>query len=125
MDGAGRKRQIEWMGSSKRDLASLPHEPKQRLTYGIYLAELGKRHPDAKKMTGVDAEEIVCDYDTDTFRAVYTLSLNDWVYVLHCFQKKSKKGAETPKPDMRIIERRLKDARALHEKEGRHKTRKK
>jgi phage-related protein len=123
--GEQRKSQIEWMGSSKRDLAALPHEAKQRLTYGLYLAELGKRHPDAKKMIGIDAEEIVCDYDTNTYRAVYTLSLEDWVYVLHCFQKKSRKGQETPKPDIDLIKQRLRDAKALHKNERRDKARKK
>lgn len=113
------------MGSSKRDLKRLPKEPKSRLTYGIYLAETGRRHPDAKPLAelGAGVSEIVCDYDTDTYRAVYTLSLKDWVYVLHCFQKKSKKESKTPKPDIDLIKRRLKDARALHAKENRDKAR--
>jgi phage-related protein len=119
---APRKRQIDWMGSSKRDLASLPHDPKEALTYGIYLAELGRRHPDAKKLTGIDVEEIVCDHDGDTFRAVYTLCLDSWVYVLHCFQKKSKRGSKTPKPDMDLVKSRLRDAKELHKKQGRDRT---
>ena len=118
-----RKRRIEWMGSSRRDLAALAPEPKQILTYGIYLAELGKRHPDAKPLNGIDAEEIVCDYHTDTYGAVYTLSLDHWVYVLHCFKKKSKRGRETPRLDINRITQRLKDAKILHKKEGRDKAR--
>jgi phage-related protein len=110
------------MGNSKRDLAKLPEEPKVYLTYGIYLAEIGKRHPKAKPF-GNDAEEIVCDYDTNTYRAVYTLSLDGWVYVLHCFQKKSKSGIKTPKPDVDLIKSRIKDARALHVQKGRNKIR--
>ena len=86
------------MGSSKLDLAALPREPREQLTYGLYLAELGKRHPDAKPMTGIDAEEIVSRDDGGTFRAVYTLSLDEWVYVLHCFQKKSKTGGRRQSP---------------------------
>jgi phage-related protein len=54
------------------------------------------------------------DYHGDTYRAVYTVELEDCIYVLHCFQKKSKKGSETPKPDQDVIEMRLKAARALH-----------
>jgi phage-related protein len=45
---------------------------------------------------------------------VYTVELEDAVYVLHCFQKKSKSGIATPQADIDLIERRLKDARALH-----------
>jgi phage-related protein len=45
---------------------------------------------------------------------VYTVEFEGCVYVLHCFQKKSKKGSETPKPDLDLIETRLKAARELH-----------
>jgi phage-related protein len=114
------KRKVDWMGSSKDDLSKLPREPKEYLTYGIYLAETGKRHPKAK-LFGGGIEEIVCDHDTNTYRAVYTLSLDGWVYVLHCFQKKSKQGIKTPKLDVDLIQRRLKDARALHVEKGRNK----
>ena len=54
--------------------------------------------------------EVVEDFQTDAYRAVYTVRFEDVVYVLHCFQKKSKRGIETPKPDMQIITRRLKEA---------------
>jgi phage-related protein len=53
-------------------------------------------------------------YRGGTYRAVYTVELEGCVYALHCFRKKSKKGAETPRPDLDLIETRLKTARALH-----------
>ena len=37
------------------------------------------------------------------------------VYVLHAFQKKSKKGMKTPPADMEVIRRRLKAAEEHHE----------
>ena len=49
------------------------------------------------------------------FRAVYMAQLEDRIYVLHCFQKKSKSGIATPQADIDLIERRFKDALALHE----------
>lgn len=55
--------------------------------------------------------EIVEDDRGDTYRAVYTVKLSGWVYVLHCFQKKSKSGIETPKEDMDLIYTRLKAAK--------------
>jgi phage-related protein len=67
--------------------------------------------------------EIVCDSNSDTFRAVYTLRLEGWIYVLHCFQKKSKSGVKTPKRDVDLIRKRLKDAQALHAQKGRDKAR--
>ena len=54
---------------------------------------------------------MVADDDGNTYRAVYTIRFSNRVYVLHCFQKKSRKGIETPKQDMDLIEARLKLAR--------------
>ena len=48
-----------------------------------------------------------------TYRAVYTVKFKEAVFVLHCFQKKSKRGIATPKADMDIIRARLKVAEAL------------
>ena len=39
----------------------------------------------------------------------------DVVYVLHCFQKKSKSGIATPKQDMDLIKTRLKEAEKIHQ----------
>jgi phage-related protein len=71
-------------------------------------------------MQGYNTVEIVSDNDGNTYRAVYTTKFEDAVYVLHCFQKKSKKGGKTPKPDLDLIERRLRDAKLLHEASRRH-----
>ncbi len=57
--------------------------------------------------------EIVADHKTDTFRAVYTTKTEEMVYVLHCFQKKSKTGIKTPKKEIDIIEARLRQAVAI------------
>ena len=60
--------------------------------------------------------EIVSDYQTDTLRAVYTVKFGERVYVLHAFQKKSKKGAKTPQGDIERIKKRLKAAEKHHQK---------
>lgn len=57
---------------------------------------------------GSGVYEIVSDFNTDAYRAVYVVNLDDCLYVLHAFQKKSKSGIKTPKPDLNIIETRLK-----------------
>jgi Phage derived protein Gp49-like (DUF891) len=56
-------------------------------------------------------------YDGNAYRAVYAVRYADAVYVLHAFQKKSKKGIATPKAEIDLIEKRLKDL--IKEKEGR------
>ena len=54
--------------------------------------------------------EIVERDRSGTYRAVYTAQLGDAIYVLHAFQKKSKRGIATPKPDIDLIGRRLAEA---------------
>ncbi|MEH2531653.1 phage-related protein [Bradyrhizobium sp. AZCC 1588] len=59
--------------------------------------------------------EVVDDEDGDTYRAVYTVRFAAVVYILHAFQKKSKKGSETPKRDIEVIKARLKVAEAHYQ----------
>lgn len=47
---------------------------------------------------------------------IYTVKFERVVYVLHAFQKKSKRGIATPKQDLDLIETRLKRAKAHYEK---------
>lgn len=60
--------------------------------------------------------EIVDRHDTDTYRAVYTTQFAGRIYVLHAFQKKSKKGIATPQKEIELIKKRLMAARN-HSKE--------
>lgn len=55
--------------------------------------------------------EVVEDAEGDTYRVVYTVRLQTALYVLHAFQKKSKRGRATPRSDMALIRRRLARAR--------------
>jgi phage-related protein len=81
--------------------------------YALYQAQLGLKAQSAKPLRGFRGAgilEIVEDHQGDTYRAVYTVKFSKIVYVLHAFQKKSKKGIATPKPDINLIKRRLKAA---------------
>jgi phage-related protein len=64
---------------------------------------------------GAGVVEIIKDFTGDTYRAVYTVKLAGFVYVLHCFQKKSKRGAETPRRDLGLIQSRLRLAERDYE----------
>jgi phage-related protein len=59
--------------------------------------------------------EVVEDHDGSTYRAVYTVKFAGAVYVLHAFQRKSKKGIKTPVAEMNLIRHRLKAAEEHHE----------
>ena len=91
-----------------------------KLVFGqaLYLAQIGRKHPDAKPLTGIGGGvlEVVEDFDKNTYRAVYKVQLGDVVYVLHVFQKKSKSGKATPKPDLDLIKSRLKLANQDYER---------
>jgi phage-related protein len=69
-----------------------------------------------KGFKGAGVLEIVEDFDGNTYRAVYTVKLAGVIYVLHCFEKKSKKGIQTPKQKIDLIHRRLRLAELIHEK---------
>ncbi|MGA8492905.1 MAG: type II toxin-antitoxin system RelE/ParE family toxin [Terriglobales bacterium] len=58
--------------------------------------------------------EIVAEDRGGTWRAVYTVRFAEAVYVLHAFQKKSKKGIATPTRDMNLIRQRLTEAERMH-----------
>lgn len=76
-------------------------------------AEHGGEHPSAKALRGFGGRgvlEIIDDFDGDTYRAVYTVKFAGVIYVLHAFQKKSKKGIATPQRDIDLIKARLRRA---------------
>lgn len=110
---------IVWIGSARKDLRSLPEEVEDDIGFNLYEAQQGKMPGDAKVLSGYGGAkvlEIVSNYRTDTFRAVYTVEFEEAIYVLHCFQKKSTQGIGTPKRDVEKINQRLKVARQEHEK---------
>lgn len=110
------ERKIYWMASSKKDLDKLPVEVRRVFGYAIHLAQQGSQHLEAKPFKGVGGgvTEVVEDYDSDTFRALYSVKFPEAVFVLHVFKKKSKKGRETPKADVDLIKSRLKLAKELY-----------
>jgi phage-related protein len=86
------------------------------------VAQQGGKHSDAKPLKGFGGAgvvEIIRNHKGDAFRVVYTVRLADAVYVLHAFQKKSKTGRETPKADIDMIERRMREAERISEGERR------
>lgn len=94
----------------------MPDEVQDVFGYALYLAQAGGKHSHAKPLkgfTGGGVLEVVEHFYGDTYRAVYTVRYSTAVYVLHCFQKKSTSGISTPKPDIDLIEARLKAVAAI------------
>jgi len=110
---------LYWVGSSKKELGTLPDEVVDVFGYAFHLAQSGIKHDKAKPLKGFGGVlEVVEDFRKDTYRAVYTVKFKHAVYVLYCFQKKSKQGIKTPKPNLDMIRERLKAAKAHAEGEN-------
>ncbi len=108
---------LEWISSSKKDLMSLPENVIDEIGYALYLAQIGGQHSDIKVLKGfhgADVIEILADDRSGTYRTVYTVRFARAIFVLHVFQKKSKHGITTTKPDIELIKRRLKLAETIY-----------
>ena len=109
---------VRWVGSSKDDLRAFPDEVRRRVGGALWDAQLGRKAPYVKPLKGFGGAsvlEIVDDFDGATFRAVYTVRFAGAVYVLHAFQKKSRRGIATPRAELDLIEQRLKRAKEDYE----------
>jgi phage-related protein len=106
---------IEWLYDTLDTLKGLDLEVRRDVGQALRFAQQGGKHPSTKPLKGFGGStvlEVIAHHDTDTYRCVYTVRFAGVIYVLHVFQKKSKKGGETPKPDMDLVRKRLADAEA-------------
>jgi phage-related protein len=107
-------KELRWIGSSKKDLIKFPKEIIQEMGYALYCAQKGGYYKKTKSFKGCGSGvyEITAEYDTNAYRAVYIVNIDDVIYVVHCFQKKAKRGIKTPREEIAIIKQRLKFLRA-------------
>jgi len=106
---------VIWIGASRRDLSAMPEQAD--FGYALYVAQQRDKHRNAKPLKGFGGGgvvEIVSDHRGDTFRCIYTVRIAGSVYVLHVFQKKSKRGVATTKRDIDLIRQRLAEVERLH-----------
>jgi phage-related protein len=105
------EKEIDWIGDSKDNIRGFPEEVKQDIGYALYEAQRGRKPQAAKPLKGFSGAgilEIVENFSGGTYRAVYTVRFQRVIYVLHCFQKKSKHGIKTLRQDIDLIKRRMK-----------------
>jgi phage-related protein len=112
-------RPLVWLGTSLRNLRAFPDEAKKIIGDELQLIQFGGMPRDAKPFKGVGRGvfEIALRHGGEAYRTVLAVQLGRNIYVLHAFQKKSKKGIATPKPDVDLIKQRYKEARELAEHE--------
>ncbi|MEP7362953.1 MAG: type II toxin-antitoxin system RelE/ParE family toxin [Acidobacteriota bacterium] len=101
---------VHWVGASRKELKSFPRTVQRTVGQALYAAQRGQEYPSVKALKGFGGRsvlEIVASYDSDTYRVAYTVKFANAIYVLHAFQKKSKKGIATPAVDLDLIAKRL------------------
>ena len=94
----------------------LPVDVRKFFGHALDFAQRGARHAAAKPLRGFGGAGVLELVEVDTggtYRAVYTVKFKEAVFVLHCFQKKSKTGIAKPRKGMDIIRARLKVAERL------------
>lgn len=101
-------KRVEWLGDSLRQIREFPEEPKRECGYQLERVQVGKDPADWKPMpsVGLGVNEIRVHQDGGAFRVIYVAKFSEAIYVLHVFQKKTRK---TPKPDIDIARQRFKE----------------
>ena len=117
-------RPVVWMGNSKNNLRDFPDGAQKLLGDELQLIQFGGMPKDAKAFKGVGSGvlEIALRYASDAYRVVLAVQIGKRIYVLHAFQKKSKKGIETPKRDVDLIKKRYTEAQELAHEDEKAKT---
>jgi phage-related protein len=96
---------------------AFPNNVRGAMGHALYLAQIGKKHERAKVLKGMGSASVLEVRENDrsgTYRIVYTLAINDFLYVLHAFQKKSTSGIATPKHEIDLIKKRIDEAKTLY-----------
>ncbi|MGD0758520.1 MAG: type II toxin-antitoxin system RelE/ParE family toxin [Candidatus Sulfotelmatobacter sp.] len=109
------QRRVFWIGDSKRSLRDFPKAAQKLLGDELQLIQFGGMPKDAKPFKGIGSGvvEIALRYSSDAYRVVVALQIGSRIYVLHAFQKKSKRGISTPKRDVDLIRKRYAEAQEL------------
>ena len=106
-------RKLAWMGSSRKDFSGFPEKVKFDMMLALSLAQDGRKALHAKPLVGFSGASVLEIVERDpsgTYLCVYTVKFPTAVYILHAFQKKSRKGIATPKEDIEMIKHRFKRA---------------
>lgn len=103
------RRPLHWEGSSKKDFKEFPIPVQKDMGVALFVVQLGGTPDSAKpwRGNGSGVYELVEDHRGDTFAPSIRCG-SAMRYVLHAFQKKSKSGIAMPRPDVELIEKRMK-----------------
>lgn len=106
-------RKINWVKATLKDYLEFPKEAQDRAAMALtYVAE-GVTPDIAKPLTGLGSGvwELAIKSRGDAYRVIYALQLGEDIWIVHAFQKKSKKGIATPKHEIDLVRERIKRLR--------------
>jgi phage-related protein len=103
-------RPINWIRAARKDFETFPSAAQTELARALTVVAAGATPDIAKPLTGLGGGimELALRHRGDAFRVVYVVQIQNAVWVLHAFQKKSKRGIATPKMEIDVIRERLK-----------------
>ena len=108
------------MGSSQKDFFVFPEVVRFDILAALSVAQDGDKATSVKSLkgfSGASVLEVIENDQSGTYRCVYTVRFQTAIYVLHAFQKKSRKGIATPREHIEMIKRRLKQAAEIDARE--------
>ncbi len=112
-------KKVVWVSSSYKDFMEFPLLVRSAVGYALYYAQQGTRHEHAKVLSGMGGAGVVEIRENapgGAYRVIYTVEMEEIVFVLHSFQKKSKSGRATPKQELELLKVRIKEAKILYKK---------
>lgn len=103
-------RRISWVKSARKAFEQFPDKVRERMLQALAIAAAGTKADIAKPLKGIESGvfEIALRHAGDAYRVVYAVRVGEDIWVLHAFQKKSKRGIATPKEDIERVRHRLK-----------------
>ncbi|MCH7623704.1 MAG: type II toxin-antitoxin system RelE/ParE family toxin [Nitrospinae bacterium] len=103
-------REIAWVKNALKEFEKFPLEAKRKILGDLTLAAEGEKGDISKplKGLGVGVFEVALKYRKDAYRTVYALQIDEKIWVVHVFKKKSKTGIKTSQKEMDLIKSRIK-----------------
>ena len=108
-------RPISWLKAARKEFEGFPVGAQEICWAALTVAAEGGKADIAKPMTGMGAGifEIALRFRGNAFRVMYAVQIDNDLWVIHAFQKKSKTGIKTPKQEIDLIKERLKRLKEL------------
>jgi phage-related protein len=102
-------RRVTWVKAALKDFGAFPAPVQRQMIAALRMATGGEKAETAKPMKrlGSGIFEIAVRQRGDAFRAVYAVQMDEDVWVLHAFQKKSRTGIRTPKQEIDLVRERI------------------